>query len=72
MCLSDALSRLRADGVKVSRPMLHYWITSGLISRPPQDGSGRFQFGEQHLSEIKQQASSNRRSRRRAPMAAAA
>lgn len=54
MCLRDLLDALRRDGVSVTEPQIRWAITSGKIERPPLDGSLRFNFGEQHLYQLRQ------------------
>jgi hypothetical protein len=53
MCFGDVLRALRADGLTVNITQLRWAISSGKISRPPLDGSLRFDFGEQHLAELR-------------------
>ena len=54
MCLRDFLAVLRSKGVVVSEPQVRWAITSGKISRPPLDGSLRFDFQDEHLRQLQQ------------------
>jgi hypothetical protein len=51
MCLRDLLNLLREQGVAISEPKLRWALKTGKLSRPPVDGSLRFDFREQHLRE---------------------
>jgi hypothetical protein len=53
MCFGDVLRALRADGLTVNATQLRWAVSSGKVSRPPLDGSLRFDFGEQHLAELR-------------------
>jgi hypothetical protein len=52
MCLRDLLNLLRERGLVVTEPKLRWALKTGKLSRPPVDGSLRFDFGEQHLREV--------------------
>lgn len=54
MCLKDLLRKLRADGLVVREPQVRWAITSGKISRPPLDGSLRFDFTQEHIEQLRQ------------------
>jgi len=64
------LRALRDDGLNVTTTQLRWSITSGKVSRPPLDGSLRFDFSEQHLNELREyfrsMANCKRRGRRSA------
>jgi len=53
MCFRDVLGVLRAEGLNVSIMKLRWAIDSGKIPTPPRDGSNRFVFEEQQLSELR-------------------
>jgi len=53
MCYGDVLRALRENGFAVTTTQVRWAITSGKVSRPPLDGSLRFDFGEQHLGELR-------------------
>jgi hypothetical protein len=52
VCLHDFLQTLRADGVTLTEAQLRWAIATGKISRPPLDGSLRFDFGQHHVTEF--------------------
>jgi hypothetical protein len=54
MCLKDVLATLRREGRVVSESKIRWAIVSGKVSRPPLDGSLRFDFGERQLQELRQ------------------
>jgi hypothetical protein len=53
MCFGDVVRALHQDGLTVTTTQVRWAITSGKVSRPPLDGSLRFDFGEQHLAELR-------------------
>ena len=53
MCFGDLLSALHEHGVSVTGTQIRWAIASGKVSRPPLDGSLRFDFSEQHLAELR-------------------
>ena len=53
MCLKDLLAALRREGLVVPETRIRWAIVSGKISRPPLDGSLRFDFGEEHLRQLR-------------------
>jgi hypothetical protein len=53
MCYRDLLQILRAEGITPSEAQIRWAISSGKVSRPPLDGSLRFDFGPQHLEELR-------------------
>lgn len=52
MCLTDLLTLLRSRGTEVTEPQVRWAIKTGKISRPPLDGSLRFEFGEVHVLQL--------------------
>jgi len=52
MCFRDVLDALHAEGVNVNGTQLRWAITSGKITRPPLDGSLRFDFSPQQVEEL--------------------
>jgi hypothetical protein len=52
MCLRDLLTALKMRGIEVTESQIRWAIKSGQVSRPPLDGSLRFNFDEDHLREI--------------------
>ena len=52
MCLRDLLNLLREQGVVASESEIRWGLKSGKLSRPPVDGSLRFNFAEEHVREI--------------------
>jgi hypothetical protein len=53
MCYGDVLRALQEDGLSVTTTQVRWAITSGKVSRPPLDGSLRFDFSEQNLADLK-------------------
>jgi hypothetical protein len=53
MCFGDVVRELQQHGLAVTGTQVRWAITSGKVSRPPLDGSLRFDFGEQHLAELR-------------------
>ena len=53
MCLRDLMIALREQGLAVTATMVRWAITTGRVSRPPLDGSLRFDFSATHLEELK-------------------
>jgi hypothetical protein len=51
MCLKDLMAALRERGHKVTEAQIRWAIKSGKVSRPPLDGSLRFDFEGEHLHE---------------------
>jgi hypothetical protein len=67
MCMRDLLKRLQSEGLTVSEARLRWAMSTGKVTRPPLDGSLRFDFGEEHVQEIlaylaSREASSSRQS----------
>lgn len=54
MCLKDLIEALRRDRLVVREGQIRWAISSGKISRPPLDGSLRFDFDEGHLSQLRE------------------
>ena len=54
MCLRDLLAALRGEGLAVTETQIRWSITSGKIARPALDGSLRFNFGPEHLEQLRQ------------------
>ena len=52
MCFGDVLNALRQSGMSVSAMQLRWAINSGKITRPPLDGSLRFDFDPAHVVEL--------------------
>jgi hypothetical protein len=52
MCLRDLMAALRERGLEVTETQIRWAIKSKRLSRPPLDGSLRFDFGPQHVEEI--------------------
>lgn len=52
MVLSDLLRYLAREGLKVTESQIRWAIRQGRVSRPPMDGSLRFQFREENIAEI--------------------
>lgn len=52
MCLTDLLARLSNRGVEITEPQVRWAIKTGRISRPQLDGSLRFDFGDEHVSQL--------------------
>jgi hypothetical protein len=52
MCLTDLMKLLREKCPGVTVAQVRWAIGSGRVTRPPLDGSLRFDFGEQHLQEL--------------------
>jgi hypothetical protein len=69
MCFGDVLRALREGGLHLTTSQVRWAITSGKVSRPPLDGSLRFDFGEEHLAELRDHfasvAARSRRGRRK-------
>jgi hypothetical protein len=66
MCFGDVLRALREGGLHLTTSQVRWAITSGKVSKPPLDGSLRFDFDEHHLAELRDYfASVAARSRRR-------
>ena len=51
MCLKDLMAVLCKLGHVVTEAQIRWAIKSGKVTRPPLDGSLRFDFGEQHVRE---------------------
>lgn len=62
MCLRDVMLALRAEGICVSETQVRWAINSGKVSRPPLDGSLRFDFRPEHLRELVDYLRAKRRS----------
>ena len=52
MVFSDLLRHLKQHGLNISEGQIRWAIRQGKISRPPLDGSLRFQFSEENLAEL--------------------
>ncbi len=52
MCLNDLMKVLRERRPSVTVAQVRWAITTGKVSRPPLDGSLRFDFGEKNLEEL--------------------
>jgi len=52
VCLHDLMTALLAQGLEVTEAQIRWAIKTGKVSRPPVDGSLRFDYGEQHVREI--------------------
>jgi len=52
VCLKDLMIVLHGLGHVVTEPQIRWAIKCGKVSRPPLDGSLRFNFTEQHLREL--------------------
>jgi hypothetical protein len=52
VCLHDFLRTLRAEGVTLTEAQIRWAMATGKVSRPPLDGSLRFDFGPQHVAEV--------------------
>lgn len=52
MCFKEVLDRLATEGLSVTPTQLRWAVTSGKVSRPPLDGSLRFNFSAEHLREL--------------------
>jgi hypothetical protein len=50
--LNDVMSCLTEASPDVTIAQVRWAIASGQVTRPPLDGSLRFDFGEQHLKEL--------------------
>jgi hypothetical protein len=64
MCFRDVLDALQADGVRANAVQIRWAISSGRVSRPPLDGSLRFDFGAEHLAALRKYFKSRRSCRR--------
>lgn len=53
MCLRDLMARLVQENVSLTRSQVRWAINSGKISRPPLDGSLRFDFRDDHIEELR-------------------
>ncbi len=53
MCLKDLLMTLRGEGLVISETKIRWAISAGKVSRPPLDGSLRFNFGQEHLEQLR-------------------
>lgn len=53
MCLRDLILTLLSEGHVVTEGQVRWAITSEKISRPPLDGSLRFNFGDEHLQQLR-------------------
>lgn len=53
MCYGDVLRTLNREGLEVTDAQLRWAINSGKVSRPPLDGSLRFNFSEEHVAELR-------------------
>jgi hypothetical protein len=64
MCLRDLLETLRLEGLEATEPQIRWAITSSRITRPPLDGSLRFDFGQRQLDELREYLQARRRGNR--------
>jgi hypothetical protein len=53
VCLNGFLRTVRAEGVALTEAQLRWAIAPGKISRPPLDGALRFNFGPEHVAELR-------------------
>ena len=54
MCLKDLIEELkRRYEIQATDGQIRWAINSGKIARPPLDGSLRFDFNEDHLSQLR-------------------
>ena len=52
MCFGDLVHELRRHGISVTESQIRWAIKTGKVSRPDLDGSLRFKFSEENVSEI--------------------
>ena len=52
MCFRDLVDELNRLGVSVSDARIRWAIKTGKVSRPPLDGSLRFNFAAEHVGEL--------------------
>ncbi len=52
MPLSEVLQELKKAGVKTTPARIRFAIVSGHVSRPPLDGSLRFNFSDKNFAEL--------------------
>ena len=52
MCFSDVRRVLAANGIGATTSQIRWAIDAGHVTRPPRDGSLRFEFSEQHVAEL--------------------
>jgi hypothetical protein len=52
MCLHDLMVFLRENGLEITETQVRWAIKSGKVTRPPLDGSLRFDFRDEHVGEI--------------------
>jgi hypothetical protein len=50
--LSEVLEELKKSGVSASAAKVRFAITAGHVSRPPLDGSLRFNFSDKNFAEL--------------------
>ncbi len=53
MCMRDLITALRQEGLAITETQIRWAITSGKIPRPELDGSLRFDFGPEHLDQLR-------------------
>jgi hypothetical protein len=61
MSLSDVIQRLNADGLAVRPWHIRHAILAQHVTRPAQNGSGRFDFLPAHLDELRSYFAAKRR-----------
>jgi hypothetical protein len=52
MCLKDVRRLLAENDIQATISQIRWAIESGHVSRPPLDGSLRFDFGPQHVEQL--------------------
>jgi hypothetical protein len=52
MTRKELLASARAKGARVQWYQVWHAIQTGKISRPPDDGSGRYIYGDEHLERV--------------------
>lgn len=52
MCMSELLEELRRQNVNVNETQVRWAIKTGKVTRPRRDGSLRFDFAPENVSEI--------------------
>jgi hypothetical protein len=52
MCFRDLMGLLREKGIAATESQIRWAMKAGKVSRPPLDGSLRFNFEPQQMAEI--------------------
>ena len=60
MCFSSLLIELQRQGINFTDQQVRWAIRKSKITRPQQDGGGRFVFLPEHVEEIRKLAASPR------------